>query len=637
MRLSVSLPNRQIAAILFALVLGLYLSMVAPGLLDGDAGEFQFAAWCWGLAHPTGYPLYLLMGGAWQHGLARFGVEPAAALNAFSAVIGASAVGLLYGVMLCWLPGPSVLQRGAALFTALFFAVNPTFWSQNLIAEVYTLHVLLLLLILFFALTSRPPAFISLAFLLGLALTHHAMTLLFVPALLSTLWLVEPTWWRSGRRVGGMLLAGATPLLLYLYIPLRSTPGASPWYHQVLGDGPLTLYENTWPAFMAFISGRSISVGFEDWPTALEKLPQAWLLWRLNLTWIGLLLALLGLGWLVQQRNWPLLALTAGYALLQQIFNLFYAIGDILVYYIPLYLMASIWAGLGAYGLANWVAGLGLSVRPSDRAPAKRPQPVAPIGLILLVLLYLTPFALLRDYIPRLDQRQTSAARVQWESILAASPPDDAILVSNDRNEIVPLFYLQQVEGRAIGMAGLFPLLKPGAAFADIGATVETALARSGGRPVVLIKPMAGLEVKFALNPLTPPLVQVRGLASQGPPTQPVNAIFGPLRLDGYTWQAQNETVQIALQWSVQEQVAGDYTTTVQLFDAAGEKLSQSDQAPGGVYYPTSLWKVGERLVEHHTLAMPPGRQPAKLLIGMYSGAGFGQLAPALELVVYAQ
>ena len=38
---------------------------------------------------------------------------------------------------------------------------------------------------------------------------------------------------------------------------------------------------------------------------------------------------------------------------LQQLFNLFYAIGDILVYYIPLYLIACIWAGFGAYGLAT--------------------------------------------------------------------------------------------------------------------------------------------------------------------------------------------------------------------------------------------------------------------------------------------
>ncbi|MGB8644900.1 MAG: hypothetical protein WCF84_06665, partial [Anaerolineae bacterium] len=34
----------------------LYLRTLAPGVLPGDSGEFQFAAWGWTLVHPTGYP-----------------------------------------------------------------------------------------------------------------------------------------------------------------------------------------------------------------------------------------------------------------------------------------------------------------------------------------------------------------------------------------------------------------------------------------------------------------------------------------------------------------------------------------------------------------------------------------------------
>ena len=52
-----------IAWTLAILALALYLRTLAPGLLAGDAGEFQFAAWRFGLAHPTGYPLYRL---EWQ-------------------------------------------------------------------------------------------------------------------------------------------------------------------------------------------------------------------------------------------------------------------------------------------------------------------------------------------------------------------------------------------------------------------------------------------------------------------------------------------------------------------------------------------------------------------------------------------
>ncbi len=129
--------DRQIILLLIAFALGLYWRTMARGLLAGDSGEFQFAAWRLGLAHPTGYPLYLLLGSAWQHGLALIGVNPATALTAFSAVLGALAVALLYMIMRDWLQGDVPVQRAAALFTATLFAVNPTFWSQNLIAEVY--------------------------------------------------------------------------------------------------------------------------------------------------------------------------------------------------------------------------------------------------------------------------------------------------------------------------------------------------------------------------------------------------------------------------------------------------------------------------------------------------------------------
>jgi hypothetical protein len=59
--------DRQIALVLAAVVVGLLIRSTPLDLLPGDAGEFQFAAWNFGLAHATGYPLYLLLGGAWQH------------------------------------------------------------------------------------------------------------------------------------------------------------------------------------------------------------------------------------------------------------------------------------------------------------------------------------------------------------------------------------------------------------------------------------------------------------------------------------------------------------------------------------------------------------------------------------------
>lgn len=632
--------DRQLAWVIFALALALYLRTLAPGLLDGDAAEFQTAAWRWGLAHATGYPLYLLTGGVWQHLLALVGVSPATALNAWSALSGAGAVALLYYTMLRLLPGAMLARRLGALFATLLFAVNPTFWSQNLIAEVYSLQSLLLVAVIlcFSVAQQRQRGMGLLALLCGLALAHHAMTLLLLPPLVVALLLIRPAGWRSWRTLAGMAVAGALPLLLYLYVPLRSGAAASPWYHQRIGNTVLDLYENTWAGLVDFITGRSISVGFHGFDQLGERIAQAGQLWLIHFTWVGLLLVVFGLVVLWRQRNWPLLVLTLGYAVLQQTFNLFYAIGDILVYYIPLYLVGAIWCGYAIHALAGGL----LTIRPTVTTDARQtaqttPSPAA-LGVFIGAACFLVPLGLLRDYYPRLDQSNAHGARRMWDEILAAQPPADAILVSNDRNEIAPLFYVQYVEGQATGMAGLFPLIQPGPDFVDIGATVTSALRMSAGRPVLLTKSMPGLAIKFALKPQRSPLVRVEGYVGDQPPAYPVNASLGPLELVGYDWVSQDDvptrTVAMALHWLVHEPLNLDYTTTVQIFAADGTRLAQDDEPPGGLFYPTTLWKPGEVLVERRLFTLPQAATPAKLLVGMYSGPALTQLAPPIEIAV---
>ena len=248
-------------------------------------------------------------------------------------------------------------------------------------------------------------------------------------------------------------------------------------------------------------------------------------------------------------------------------------------------------------------------------------------------MLFLLPLRQLRAYSPQLDQSNSNGTRQRWETILAADPPADALLVSNDRNDIVPLFYLQSVEHRAQGLTGLFPLIMPGDRFADIGATVDTALIDGGEQPVLLIKEMPGLEIKYALSPQTPPLVEVIGPAITSPPVTPVNQSLGPLHLAGYDWDdGADGAVLVDLHWRVDGLLDGNYTTTVQLFDAAGEKIGQDDRAAGGLYYPTSFWKPGEMLLDSHQIVLAEGAMPATMLVGMYTGPEFEPLAPPLEI-----
>src|SRR4030042_7191791 len=80
---------------LIALLLGLgggalYTATCAPSVLFGDGGEFQFVPYILGIAHPTGYPPYLLLGWLWSHLLPMGDV--AYRMNLFSVLWAALAV-----------------------------------------------------------------------------------------------------------------------------------------------------------------------------------------------------------------------------------------------------------------------------------------------------------------------------------------------------------------------------------------------------------------------------------------------------------------------------------------------------------------------------------------------------------------
>ncbi len=210
----------------------------------------------------------------------------------------------------------------------------------------------------------------------------------------------------------------------------------------------------------------------------------------------------------------------------------------------------------------------------------------------------------------RVDRSTDRTARATWEAVLAQPIPQDAILITNDRDEVAPQWYLRYVEGRRADLTGLFPLIQPGPAWSDVAAVTEQAL--RAGRPVYLIKPMPGLEVKFALTPAAGAavegiggLVRVDGPAAQGELAQASAAIYDDqIRLAGYDARpmtiSPGQVQAVTLDWAPLAPLAHDYTTFVHLVNAEGRVIGQSDHRPGGVYYPTSLWRPGDRLRDVH-------------------------------------
>ncbi len=613
----------------------LYLRTLAPGLLFGDAGEFQVAAWTGGLAHPTGYPLYLILGWVWTH-LLPFNT-PAWRMNLLSALYGASAVGLVYlaasALIAQAIPRSLELARRlGAIAAALAFAANPTFWSQAVIAEVYTLHALLIALALGVALRLGQKAWdkwVILAWTVGLGLAHHRTALLWLPGLLGWAWLRRSECPLPGRRQAGALLAGLlVPQLLYLYIPLRAP--ATLYLTVPLGPGQtLALYDRSLTGFLAFVMGRAFAGELLSPAQAWAQLPAAVDLIRSNLSLPGVILAALGLGWLAWRRCWSALALTGLTALAQLGFNLFYGIGDVYVLYIPVYLIAALWMGVGLTALATIISHL-----PSrnGRSPSWA-EAVPALGLWLPVFLITSSF-------PAMDRSLDDRARRFWDGILSQPLPEASVLVSNDRDEMVPLIYLQYVEGRRRDVTGLFPLMVTRQGWLNVGQVTQSAL--ETGRPVFLIKPMPGLEVRFDLRPRGAVVEVVGGVTA--PPGDALGTLGDALALQavevGSGFQASGDSLlpgqplELTLYWRPLRALGADYTSFVHVLDGRGEKIAQHDAPPGGVYYPTSLWQPGEILRDRHVIhlpeALPAG--PYALRIGLYTSPDLSPLGEPLRL-----
>jgi hypothetical protein len=641
-----------LAALLAAGALALYATTLAPAVLPGDPGEFQFVPPLLGIAHPTGYPLYCLLGWAWSRlplgsPLGAPAADVAYRMNLFSAVAAALAVGVTCLATLALLrqalPALAPLPRRlVAALAAAILAVTPTLWSQAVIAEVYGLNILIVAWLFYLLLRwgeeGKLRHLLLAALCFGLGLAHHSTTLLVAPASLAYAWLSRPGTGEAalvlrselqrhasrGLRPAHLpLLAilGLAPLLLYAYIPLRAPH--TPYLRQPLDAGrELVLYEDSLPALLDFVTGGPFG-GSVDLSVDLgERLAMASGFLRGELGWIGLALALVGLARLVipggVPGRWRLLALTGLAFLALLAFNLVYTIGDIYVLFIPVYFVVTLWLAVGAgtlaVGAATW-----------------RPWAAA----VVVAALFLLPLAMARGGYAAADQSGNVAAHEAWENILARPLPEGAVLVTDDRNDVMPMWYFQYVHGRRPDLLGLFPLITQEQP--TLGSILDLALGT--GRPAYLIKEMPGIEVKVEVRPEAG-LWRAVGPAVQGEPAVARgDRLDGLLELAGYDLSSASpragETLAVQLHWVPLVPLERRYHSFVHLLDAGGQSVAGSDGQPGGVFYPSTIWQPGERLADEHAFQVPAGAAPGtyRLLAGMYAFAADGSLEPLGEAV----
>ena len=166
--------------VVFLALLTAYAATLPRLLVLEDDGEFVAAARHLAVAHPPGYPLFVLLAKpfTWLP-LAGMAVR----VHLASAVFGAAACACLW-----WVARVVLTSVPLAYLAALAYGLSAAFWSQAVIADVYTLNALIFFLLLGLCLAyARQPsstrlATIALAFGLGLS-NHWPLLLLASPCL----------------------------------------------------------------------------------------------------------------------------------------------------------------------------------------------------------------------------------------------------------------------------------------------------------------------------------------------------------------------------------------------------------------------------------------------------------------------
>jgi hypothetical protein len=452
------LPSLLLAAVLGAI----YALTLAPDLTwannGADGGDLMSAAYRWGVPHPSGYPLYMLLARAAQAlplgGMALRTNLLSAGLSIAGALVSLRLMSLVAGEWAGW---PGALALGLA----------PAIWGQAVITEVYPLHFFLAALILWQAF-GPPRADVLRGLVFGLGLSNHVTSIFLLPALL----LDAGNWQRDVRRLalrGGWAVLSAA--LLYATLMLRASA-----HPPVNWGAPVTPGR-----LLALVSGQIYQEYIGQAGADLAaRIPL--LLGDISIQFgLGALaLGLVGLFFAPAPR--ALRLLTGFIGLVSIGFVLFYNTADGFVYLLPFYSLLAAWLALGLKALADWLDGL--------RLPGRQ-------AAFLLVML-LIGWNAARNW-PQVDASRDLRAREFVESTWQKTPAQ-ALLFTRDDRASLSLWYSQFVEARrpdvAIIIIGLLDydwyqqMLRdtyPDLLIPADAANLRDAITRANDRPACLV------------------------------------------------------------------------------------------------------------------------------------------------------
>lgn len=347
----------------------IYLKDLTPDIGFHDSGDMISASFHLGICHPPGYPFYNLLGKLFSTLLPIGNI--AYRFNLMSAIFASLACMMVYFIVLkivgIQIRNPkSKIQNWTSLIpavvSAFMLAFAVTFWEQAVVAEKYTLNALFATLLIFILLKWREISNFEFrisnfylylfSLTLGISFTHHMQTIFVVPA--SIFFIIVVCW--QNRKPSSiifhpfsllkMFCCFILPLFLYLYLPIRASA------HPPLNWGA----PDTLPRFIDYITLKAYKHFFISSPQIWFQNLQHHLThffshqFTIWVVWLGLI----GLVLIMMKRKmigiFLLLILLTDIAA-----SIRYGISNIEDYYIPGFIIFSIFIGYGLMGISRLI------------------------------------------------------------------------------------------------------------------------------------------------------------------------------------------------------------------------------------------------------------------------------------------
>ena len=559
-------------------------------MLRGDSGEFQWAMASLNVAHATGYPLFTLLGYGWQ--LVPLSNNIAWQLNLLAPFFGALAVATLFVFI------RSITTRNdAALSGALFFALAPVMWFNASILEVYALHAFLLTLILYllwrWSRDAKHHAPLYLAFfVLGLALAHHRLIVLALPAIFIWILLTDYKFFFNIPRLLLCVLLLVPGIALYAYVPLRLLP----------------------EGFSLDFAIYDIILGREYATSLLREINPLPVLVEIPVKnfHVGLVLALVGAVALFRRARNLNIALWLIY-IVDVLFALIYSVPDIEVFLTSSFVVTAIWIGAGAAFILEWIgARVGIT-------HARRAQLPFALAMILIPLLGVVHYGEIQTAVAA-----EAAPEARARAIAAMNLPQGALL-ELDWETATALRFLQTTEKLRPDLDARLIAMNQREEFWRALYNANAGRAVLVERGIVWTRAPAGFVAVPRENDLAQifraPLEMKRVRA----------AVSEAIELLGY----HSTSDAFIVYWRVNKPLNKDVATFVHYLDANGEKIAQDDRAAccQAVYgYRTSEWEAGQIYAD---VFKPADANAKSFLVGMYENVQ-GDIEPYGETITIA-